>query len=211
MKTALTLLVALSLALTLFCAAIGFVVKSDSLYWTLAAKDITNDHNLSEDQIRRNYSTLMEYCLSLREKDLELEKLPMSDSGRSHFRDVRQLFTLIQLVGFVSALCTALLGAFLLIRQRSGNFITLGAYLALLIPIGLAVPFIFHFDKAFIQFHQLCFSNEDWLFDPATDPIINYLPEAFFMKMAFLILGTLVLLALITFFMGKSVRSKLDR
>ena len=37
------------------------------------------------------------------------------------------------------------------------------------------------FDRFFILFHETFFNNDDWLFNPATDPIINVLPEQFFM------------------------------
>ena len=37
------------------------------------------------------------------------------------------------------------------------------------------------FDQFFIAFHGLFFNNDAWLFNPLTDPIINALPEAYFM------------------------------
>ena len=43
------------------------------------------------------------------------------------------------------------------------------------------------FNKAFVLFHKLFFSNDDWLFDPATDEVITILPEEFFMQCAVLI------------------------
>src|SRR5699024_11703113 len=53
--------------------------------------------------------------------------------------------------------------------------------------IGMLVPIVFGFfmlvgfDRFFILFHETFFNNDDWLFDPTTDPIINVLPEQFFM------------------------------
>jgi integral membrane protein (TIGR01906 family) len=52
---------------------------------------------------------------------------------------------------------------------------------------GMILPLIFGFlmavgfDRFFVTFHEIFFSNDDWLFNPATDPIINVLPETFFM------------------------------
>ena len=37
-----------------------------------------------------------------------------------------------------------------------------------------------NFDSFFITFHHLLFNNSNWLFDPATDPIIDVLSEGFF-------------------------------
>ncbi len=51
-------------------------------------------------------------------------------------------------------------------------------------------------------FHELAFSNDFWLFDPAVDPIINILPEWFFMQEAFLIIGLILILAVIQLAIG---------
>ena len=40
----------------------------------------------------------------------------------------------------------------------------------------------------FIGFHHVMFSNDYWLFDPATDPVILILPDAFFLHCALAIL-----------------------
>ena len=55
------------------------------------------------------------------------------------------------------------------------------------------------FERFFIYFHQILFRNTDWLFDPATDPIINVLPESFFMQ-CFLLFFALLLLNLVTLY-----------
>ncbi|GMA47726.1 integral membrane protein [Tetragenococcus muriaticus PMC-11-5] len=48
-------------------------------------------------------------------------------------------------------------------------------------PVVLLALMAVGFDQFFITFHEVFFTNEDWLFDPATDPIINVLPEQYFM------------------------------
>lgn len=50
------------------------------------------------------------------------------------------------------------------------------------------------FDRAFTVFHTIFFPGKDnWLFDPATDPVILILPEEFFRSCALLILAGLLL------------------
>lgn len=50
------------------------------------------------------------------------------------------------------------------------------------------------FDRAFTVFHSIFFPGKDnWLFDPATDPVILILPEAFFRSCAILILAAVLL------------------
>ncbi len=46
--------------------------------------------------------------------------------------------------------------------------------------------------------HKIFFRNDDWMFNPSTDPIINLLPETFFLHCALIIiliifLGSLIL------------------
>ena len=63
-----------------------------------------------------------------------------------------------------------------------GAFLLVGALAAL------------DFNRAFVVFHVLFFPGKDnWLFDPAEDPIINILPQEFFRNCALLILALLVL------------------
>ena len=48
------------------------------------------------------------------------------------------------------------------------------------IPV-VVVPFaVANFDTFFVTFHHMIFHNNNWLFNPLTDPIINVLTEGFF-------------------------------
>lgn len=40
------------------------------------------------------------------------------------------------------------------------------------------------FTKYFILFHHIFFTNDLWILDPATDMLINIVPEGFFMDTA---------------------------
>ena len=48
----------------------------------------------------------------------------------------------------------------------------------------LAYLFSQNFNKYFTIFHQIFFSNDLWIFDPAEDYMIRMLPEGFFYDMA---------------------------
>ena len=41
-----------------------------------------------------------------------------------------------------------------------------------------------NWERFFIGFHKLMFSNDYWLFDPARDPVILILPDEFFFHCA---------------------------
>ena len=60
------------------------------------------------------------------------------------------------------------------------------------------------FDRAFTIFHGVFFpGKENWLFDPATDPVILLLPEEFFRNCAIAIAASLLLLCLVLVLTGR--------
>jgi len=87
----------------------------------------------------------------------------------------------------------------------------IASILTFVIPVLLGIPFIVDFNKAFVAFHEIAFSNDYWLFDPRIDPVINILPEWFFMYAAFLILLIMILFAAIAFFTGRILSRKNDK
>lgn len=48
----------------------------------------------------------------------------------------------------------------------------------------LGIIFSINFNKAFIFFHEIAFSNDLWLLDPRTDLLINLLPLSFFINIS---------------------------
>ena len=46
------------------------------------------------------------------------------------------------------------------------------------------------FEDFFIVFHEVLFRNDDWIFDPNLDPIINTLPSEYFLACFGIFVGT---------------------
>jgi integral membrane protein (TIGR01906 family) len=82
------------------------------------------------------------------------------------------------------------------IRYKNFHFLKLAAIALVAFTIVPLVAFAVDFNTAFIVFHEIFFTNDYWIFDPRTDPVITILPETFFLHAALLILG-LILLAVI--------------
>ena len=57
-----------------------------------------------------------------------------------------------------------------------------GLFFALITVLGLIIST--DFTKYFIMFHHIFFTNDLWILDPATDMLINIVPEGFFMDTA---------------------------
>lgn len=185
-------------ALFLLSASISVPLLVRPFYWLhIAPLHLEWRSGLSRAEIRQAYAQMMDYCLGLR-KDFSAGVLPFSAEGADHFADVRALFLLDLTVLICSAV--VLIVIFVYCRYKAVQMyrfkghgpafwacINLGVVFAL---IGSAASLNFH--QAFIIFHAVFFPGKDnWLFDPATDPIILLLPQTFFRNCGILILAVL--------------------
>lgn len=195
----LTVLLALLAAVVLLTGSIAVPILCRPFYYAhIGPMELEARTGYTEAEIRTAFDEMMDFCLGRGEFSTGV--LKWSESGRSHFADVRVLFLFDLRALCVSA--AALLLVCLVMKYGGchcgrilgrGPAFWAGAGLggAFLIVGGLAA---LDFDRAFVVFHALFFPGKDnWLFDPATDQIINILPQAFFMHCAILILAVLII------------------
>ena len=141
---------------------------------------------LSEKTISYNFDKLMRYLLNPVISKLDMPDITSSQSGLKHFSDVKQLFLLAILLTVI-----LLAPTFLFIKKKRYIQFYQGIKICLVIPVFIGVMALFGgFDSIFISFHRIFFRDATWLFDPATDPIINILPENYFM-LCFMIFGVI--------------------
>lgn len=204
------------LASVLASVAVGVAILGTSLTVVLAARfsypwfsaGRYNSHQLTMAQMQANYDRIIEYSLFPWVRELHLETLPMSDAGAQHFAEAKDIFQLFVQGGLIALVVAVVLGSWLWRRHRSTGFLTAGAIIALVTPLMLAVPLAIDFDRAFVVFHEIAFDNELWIFDPRTDPIIDYLPEALFMRNAFAILVVMIVLSVAAILVGRRLRRR---
>lgn len=204
------------LASVLASVAVGVAILGTSLTVVLAARfsypwfsaGRYNSHQLTMAQMQANYDRIIEYSLFPWVRELHLETLPMSDAGAQHFAEAKDIFQLFVQGGLIALVVAVVLGSWLWRRHRSTGFLTAGAIIALVTPLMLAVPLAIDFDRAFVVFHEIAFDNELWIFDPRTDPIIDYLPEALFMRNAFAILVVMIVLSVAAIMVGRRLRRR---
>lgn len=186
-------------ALLVLTASIAAPLLCRPFYYAhIEALDLDGYTGLSVAQIKEAFDQVMDYCLGLR-PDFAAGVLPFSQSGASHFADVRVLFLLDLWVAVISL--AALVVLFVIGRKRKltpapllghgpGFWAAIGLGGLFLIVGCLAAT---NFDRAFVVFHSLFFPGKtNWLFDWRTDPIILLLPETFFRNCAILILALLI-------------------
>lgn len=177
---------------------------------------------ISMDELLRVKDDMMSY---LKGKKENLSDITATIKGKkntpffnereiSHMEDVRALFlkaVLIRRILFV--FCIVLL---FLIKIGKGDaaeilFRTLpfgmGAFLGIFILMLALIAS--DFSKYFILFHHIFFDNELWMLDPATDNLINIVPEGFFFETAALISLVFILLSIIILLISKRMKKHL--
>lgn len=186
-------------ALLVLSASIAVPLLCRPFYYAhIEALNLDGYTGLSVEQIKEAFDQVMDYCLGLR-PDFAAGVLPFSESGASHFADVRVLFLLDLWVALISLVALVIL--FIISRRKKltpapllghgpGFWAAIGLGGLFLIVGGLAAT---NFERAFVVFHSLFFPGKtNWLFDWRTDPIILLLPEDFFRNCAILILALLI-------------------
>lgn len=180
---------------TVVCTAliISLCVTLTLLYRPLYFRDmqqmkLAERNGVTEEEILANYRTLITYNTLFGPDELEFPTLTQSETGRIHFAEVKKIF-----VGFQwCAIVCLLLFSSLLARSRvardfrwlRATAIAIGVILAAIAAVFL----IGGWDNVFVWFHKLVFNNDYWIFDYTTDPIINFLPDTYFLHCALQIL-----------------------
>ncbi len=165
-------LISISVVLTLNA---GFLYEADIDNYALEAST-----GLSREEIRANYRTLIEYNNLGGPETLEFPTLPMSESGRIHFEEVRRIF---QAIEYAAIFCG--IGAFLGIlaaeRKKLLEYRLWTGVITIALPALCGIYAAVAWDSLFVVFHQVVFHNDYWIFDAATDPVITILPDGYFL------------------------------
>lgn len=176
-----------------------FVVYFRPLYYAdIHLLDLDTVTGLSVQEIKANYNALINYCSFFHRGALQFPSLPSSAQGLSHFAEVKVLFDGFHISALVSAIFLAI-GIWYKKRKDQYSYLLISAITVLALPIITALACLINFNAAFVLMHKIFFRNDDWMFHPSTDPIINLLPETFFLHCALVIILILFLGSLILY------------
>lgn len=160
--------------------------------------DIQQDLPMEMEDIMQVTTHMMDY-LRGDEDDMQIvthvageSREFFNDQDLFHMAEVRNLFIgmyRLRTVGLillgVSVLCMLATGTAFASFFKTFQ-LTLAAFAVVIVGLGAAIAI--NFDRLFIVFHHIVFDNDQWLFDPRTDLMINMLPEGLFMDFAIRIL-----------------------
>ncbi len=166
-------------------------------YHDIEALDIVESSGISEEDIRTNYDTLISYNSILGQKELDFPTLAMSESGKIHFEEVKNIFVFVQWL-CISTLFAGAAGLFFKFRKKDVDCLKLAGVLTPLVPAVLGGLIALNWENFFVTFHHIFFRNDYWLFNPATDPVISILPDAFFLHCAIAILVLIIFFSLLS-------------
>ncbi|BDR82086.1 membrane protein [Clostridium tetani] len=187
LKTLKEILFSFILSLFFILLSIEIVVNFKYLYY-LDIKFLNLEHasNLSYDEIKLNYDYLIDFITSAENIDFNIPSFPSSTEGILHFYEVRDIFTNIKLLFYITAIISTFI-AYYSFKNTNFHIFYYSSHILLTIPLLLITTFVLNFNKVFTYFHKIFFNNDFWIFDINKDPIINILPEEFFLHMAIFI------------------------
>ena len=143
-----------------------------------------------------------------------------NEQDRFHMGEVRDLFIGGLNIRTGAAAAALICLVFLVVSKARLRKILARSYQIALGITGAAVLFIgiaavVDFNAVFVQFHNIFFDNDLWLFDPAEDYMIRMLPEGLFadmvLRIGILFVAGLVVLLIASIVAGRfAVRKKSD-
>jgi integral membrane protein (TIGR01906 family) len=179
----------LCLPLLLLSASIGVAANSLALYeYGFTKYNVSRTTGLEETELVKAATGLISYFNS----DEEYINLSVTKDGEpfalfnereiAHLKDVKGLFRFdyfVLLGTLIYTLVYAGLSLWQKERRRVARSTIWGSALTLALMLALGLSMLFNFDRLFLQFHLLSFTNELWMLDPTKDYLIMLFPRGF--------------------------------
>lgn len=182
-------------AIGVLCISVTITVMFRPLYYfDIDYLDILQMSGMSEAVIRANYDVLIDYNLLGGPSELNFPDLIMSQQGRIHFEEVKDIFIFMQIFSIAAVILLVLwIVAWVKKKSLSFKWMKFTGIVIAIIAFTCGCALIIDWDWAFTAMHTIFFRNDYWIFDATTDPVIRILPEEFFMHCGIMI----IILALI--------------
>lgn len=202
----LKLIFSTSLFLFIIISSVKITLNFRPLYYfDINYLSIEKYTSLNNFQIKLTYNYLIDYLNSSKDIAFNIPLLPSSQEGLIHFIEVKKLFFKFNLILGICALIT-IFSIYFAIKYKDYLFLKWCSNIIFCTCFILLSSFLWNFDKCFTFFHKLFFNNDYWLLDPKTDPIINILPETYFLHCALLILLLVISCSILLRLLYKKLR-----
>ena len=187
------LLTGVMLAMFIISAAVTIALNMRFIYAAdIDRYGLTEISGLSKKELMEDYNELIDYNCVWGDSSLDFPHFTLSDGAAQHFVEARRIFLFFGW-GILMFGIPALIGIIIAKRKNYGHgYLLCSAVLTLVLPILLGASCAIAWDQIFVLFHKISFGNDLWLFDPAVDPVINVLPDQFFLHEALAIFGLVI-------------------
>lgn len=209
-----TLVYALSFIVLVVTFSIAIpILWRDFYFFHIDLLNITEAAGCSKSDLIMSFNELMDSLVFY--KPFSEGVFDYSISGMNHFLDCRILFTLdlvalpISFIIFLVYIILIKLNFIKVYRIKGMSILFYASFVPIVVLGALGVFALIDLNSAYAFFHAILFPGKDnWVFNPYTDPIINALPEQFFLDCGILIFGVmfLILLAVIIFNIVRKVK-----
>ena len=176
-------------------------------YFDINYLNISEQNNLTKEEIKRNYDYMIDYNLNKISGEFELPTIKSSPEGKVHFEEVKEIVQNVIKLLIVSLIIT-IVGIIVNLKNNNIEFLNITSKLVIILPILVSIPMLINFDKTFVAFHELMFDNDYWIFDPSKDPVINILPQEFFFHAGLFIVMLILLSSVILHIIYKRYNNK---
>ena len=183
-----------------------FILKHDYIYeYNLNFYPITERTSLEIEEIREINSQIKNYFFDETEF---LEVSIFNEKEIYHMKDVKDIINNLFLYGKLSSIVFVIITLICVKKYKVRIYSVFKAssivYSAML--LALAIGFLISFNKLFIIFHEIAFSNDLWKLNINEDYLLMMYPENFFRDIALLILIFSISINFFLFFAFKSLK-----
>ena len=196
------------LAVLIMTSAIVISLNFRPLYYFMSEKmSIPAMAGFTEEDARNDYDTLISYNSIFGPDTLEFENTPQSEEGRIHFYEVKRIFVCIEIAMYVSLVGTIILSV-INIKKKRFTYLKIGGLIATILPIVVGIPALLFWEETFTMFHKIAFSNDYWMMNPYTDPVVLILPGEYFAACTGLIAGLIILMSAVCIVLSIKLKKK---
>lgn len=158
--------------------------------------NIKENIKIQEEELISVTENLLDYIKGTRDNlDFEAyyggeKKEFFSSRDKEHMIDVKNIFYLGEIVRNIALVYIVGFKIFAIFRMKKwkkalSKYVVFSSIVGLLPILILILLMNIDFNKYFTIFHEIFFTNDLWLLNPAEDMLVNIFPESFFSDTAF--------------------------
>ena len=183
-----------------------FILKHDYIYeYNLNSYPITERTSLEIEEVREINSQIKNYFFDETEF---LEVSIFNEKEIYHMKDVKDIINNLFLYGKLSSVVFVIITLICVkkYKVRIYSVFKASSIVYSVMLLALAIGFLISFNKLFIIFHEIAFSNDLWKLNINEDYLLMMYPENFFRDIALLILIFSISINFFLFFAFKSLK-----